>query len=445
MRLENPLRFPPRLGIIVTAPTPKKEKREGITMKKRPLSLILTLVMALTLAVPAFAEDKPEPPSRDFSQYLTGEPLKKEELTLGGRPFYEVPLEEAISIIPVLDGTGTHTYVPEVPKRELTEYNSHLVGATTYGSAWNYRIVARQLTGTKTLYSLDYNGGDAVTGKLTRFETEIREIATGDDMAAVLEKLGVSAAGAALVADELSGNQTNFNLNTGETFGSSHDNYHTERPSDAASDMPLVLYRVDNVELRLFFLGGKLADVNMRLIEADDPQPAPAFTDVDEGAYYEDAVKWAVAHEPAVTNGTSDTTFEPETTCTQMQILTFLYRAAQDKGTASADDMALALDWAKQKGIVGEDFDGSKECTRATAMSYIWQAFDKPEADKSEFKDVDAEADYAAAVDWAVANGVTNGTDMEAGEFSPDETCTRGQIVTFLHRAYVEAARLPAG
>ena len=52
------------------------------------------------------------------------------------------------------------------------------------------------------------------------------------------------------------------------------------------------------------------------------------------------------------------------------------------------------------------------------------------------------DAAYAAAVDWAVANGVTNGTDLEAGEFSPEDTCTRGQIVTFLHRAYVEEARL---
>ena len=96
------------------------------------------------------------------------------------------------------------------------------------------------------------------------------------------------------------------------------------------------------------------------------------------------------------------------------------------------------------KGIIGEDFDENKDCTRATAVSYIWQAFDKPEAYKSEFKDVAEDADYAAAVDWAVANGITNGTDLEAGEFSPDDTCTRGQIVTFLHRAYVEEARLNA-
>ena len=62
----------------------------------------------------------------------------------------------------------------------------------------------------------------------------------------------------------------------------------------------------------------------------------------------------------------------------------------------------------------------------------------------TEFTDVPAGAAYAKAVDWAVTNGVTNGTDLEAGEFSPEDTCTRGQIVTFLHRAYVEEARLTA-
>lgn len=188
--------------------------------------------------------------------------------------------------------------------------------------------------------------------------------------------------------------------------------------------------------------------------DPDDKPAAPEFADVEEGAYYEDAVKWAVAHEPVITNGTSETTFEPETTCTQVQILTFLYRAAGEpeaKGELPVDiegknvDYAKnALCWAAEKKMIDETFDVEADCTRATAVSYIWQAFDKPEADKSEFKDVDAEADYAAAVDWAVANGITNGTDMEAGEFSPDDTCTRGQIVTFLHRAYVEEARLNA-
>ena len=188
--------------------------------------------------------------------------------------------------------------------------------------------------------------------------------------------------------------------------------------------------------------------------EDKDPEPsestdpvtpaAPEFTDVPDTAFCAAAVKWAV--EKKITNGTEPTKFEPETTCSQIQILTFLYRAVQsaedpDFVPASTDLIAAAL-WAKEKGMIDETFENNADCTRATAVSYIWQAFDKPDADKSEFKDVDAEAAYAAAVDWAVANGITNGTNMEAGEFSPDDTCTRGQIVTFLHRAYVEEARL---
>ena len=186
----------------------------------------------------------------------------------------------------------------------------------------------------------------------------------------------------------------------------------------------------------------------------EDPEPtAPAFTDVEEGAYYEDAVKWALAHEPAVTNGTSETTFEPDTTCTEVQILTFLYRAAGEPETEgklpvdiegkNLDYAENALRWANDLGMVDPGtFDPGKSCTRAQAVYFIWMAFGQKEADKSEFKDVAEDAAYAAAVDWAVANGITNGTDLEAGEFSPEDTCTRGQIVTFLHRAYVEEARL---
>ena len=188
--------------------------------------------------------------------------------------------------------------------------------------------------------------------------------------------------------------------------------------------------------------------------DPDDKPAAPAFTDVEEGEYYVDAVKWAVAHEPVITNGTSDTTFEPGITCTQVQILTFLYRAAGEPESETelpvdiegknVDYAKGALCWAAEKGMIDETFDVAADCTRATAVSYIWQAFDKPEADKSEFKDVDAEAAYAAAVDWAVANGVTNGDNAAQTEFSPDKVCTRGHIVTFLHRAYVPEARLTA-
>lgn len=166
--------------------------------------------------------------------------------------------------------------------------------------------------------------------------------------------------------------------------------------------------------------------------------PAVSFTDVPKGQYYAAAVSWAVAN--GITNGTgSGTTFSPDEKCSQIQILTFLYRAARGEGAASGADMDKAVSWAREKGMIDDAFDGSTPCTRATAMKYIWQALGKESVAGDGFSDVPADADYAAAVSWGVANGVTNGY---GDTFRPGETCTRGQIVTFLHRAYVPEAAL---
>ena len=110
-----------------------------------------------------------------------------------------------------------------------------------------------------------------------------------------------------------------------------------------------------------------------------------SFTDVHASAYYAKAVAWAV--ENGITNGMTDTAFAPDATCTRGQSVTFLYRAL--KGTASGS---------------------------------------------TNFTDVPADAFYADAVSWAVANKVTDGTS--ATTFSPNADCTRAEIVTFLYRAY---------
>ncbi len=157
------------------------------------------------------------------------------------------------------------------------------------------------------------------------------------------------------------------------------------------------------------------------------------FTDVDTGKWVSDPVAWALMSD--ITNGTAEDKFSPEQNCTQAQILTFLYRAAREEQVeSSSEDMELAVQWAREKGIIDDNFDGSTPCTRATAVSYIWQTFDKPNAQASSFTDVPTDAPYGYAVDWAVEKGVTNGTSDTA--FSPDKVCSRGEIVTFLYRAY---------
>lgn len=159
----------------------------------------------------------------------------------------------------------------------------------------------------------------------------------------------------------------------------------------------------------------------------------PTFSDVKAGAYYADAVKWAIDKD--ITTGTSGNKFSPGEKCTHIQILTFLYRAAEQIKNPSGEDMEKAVTWAQEKGMLAADFNRTKPCTRAEAVSYIWHALGRHSAPASSFTDVPAGASYAQAVDWAVANGVTTGTDTVKNTFSPNDTCTRGQIVTFLHRA----------
>lgn len=164
------------------------------------------------------------------------------------------------------------------------------------------------------------------------------------------------------------------------------------------------------------------------------------FSDVSDAAYYAGPVKWAVSK--GITNGTGATTFSPEEKCTQAQILTFLWRAAGKPATGGGarpdwvpEAYQEAVFWAASEHMLNiAAFDPDKPCTRSTAVSYIWQAMGRPAPQMvAQFSDVSSSASYAQAVSWAVGAGVTNGTS--AATFSPNDTCTRGQIVTFLHRA----------
>lgn len=190
--------------------------------------------------------------------------------------------------------------------------------------------------------------------------------------------------------------------------------------------------------------GGKdtAAAVNNKTETADNNQAASAFTDVKPDAYYANAVKWAV--DKKITTGTAATAFSPDETCTRAQILTFLWRAvgspksdAENPFTdvAKTDYFYDAAIWASEKGMIdGSIFSGDTPCTRSSTVTYMWKNAGAPGTSASAaFTDVAGNAGYAQAVAWAVENGVTSGTSKTT--FSPDEICSRGQIVTFLHRA----------
>ena len=174
--------------------------------------------------------------------------------------------------------------------------------------------------------------------------------------------------------------------------------------------------------------------------------PTVSFDDVPASAYYFDAVKWA--QEKGITNGKANGLFGSNDPCTRGQIVTFLWRAAGSpapKGTAKVPTDVLpgsycydAVAWAIENGITNGFADGTfgvdNTCTRGQSVTFLYRAMGSAPTTTNGFTDVAANAFCADAVAWAVENGVTNGTT--ASTFSPSNGCTRAQIVTFLFRAY---------
>lgn len=167
-------------------------------------------------------------------------------------------------------------------------------------------------------------------------------------------------------------------------------------------------------------------------------EAAPKFTDVAADSPFAAAIDWAVAG--GITLGTTETTFGPGNTCSISNILTFLWRANGKPGAAEGvSDRDSAAKWAVEQKLIAEDQDVSAPCTRVMAVGFMWGVAGKPEVEAElSFTDVDKDADYAGAVAWAVDQKITSGTSETT--FSPDNTCTRGQIVTFLFRAANAAA-----
>ena len=169
------------------------------------------------------------------------------------------------------------------------------------------------------------------------------------------------------------------------------------------------------------------------------------FYDVPNDAYFYEAVKWAV--DKGITNGLSDTMFGPYESCTRAQIVTFLWRAAgspEPKTASSFTDVpanayyAKAVAWAVENGITNgmteTTFAPDATCTRGQSVTFLYRALKGTASGSANFTEVKSDAFYADAINWAVANNVTNGTSNTT--FSPNADCTRAEIVTFLYRAY---------
>lgn len=194
-----------------------------------------------------------------------------------------------------------------------------------------------------------------------------------------------------------------------------------------------------------FTMPGSKVEVKATFME--DNSVLNFFYDVPNGAYFYEAVKWAVKN--GITTGVGNDLFAPEQPCTRAQIVTFLWRAAgspEPKGTAagmtdvvSGSYYEKAVAWAIENGITtgttATTFSPDATCTRGQSVTFLHRALKgTAPTTVNGFTDVAADAFYADAVAWAVESGVTNGTTDST--FSPNNGCTRAQIVTFLYRAY---------
>ena len=185
--------------------------------------------------------------------------------------------------------------------------------------------------------------------------------------------------------------------------------------------------------------------IEVIFMKANGNPQTGVFVDVATGSYYEDAVDWAV--ENGITKGTDDTHFSPDGICTRAQAVTFLWRAA---GSPEPETRAMpftdvpvgsyyydAVLWAVENGITkgtsDTTFSPNMTCSRAQIVTFLWRSEKSPAAGTANpFADVKSTAYYADAVLWAVKENITKGTTNTT--FSPDADCTRAQIVTFLWR-----------
>ena len=191
-------------------------------------------------------------------------------------------------------------------------------------------------------------------------------------------------------------------------------------------------------------------DVSVEATFMEDNTMLNYFVDVTAEDYYYDAVLWAAGK--SITSGVDAVHFDPNGTCTRAQVVTFLWRAAGCPEVETGDTFTdvvkgshyeKAVAWAVAEEITSGTskaaFSPDAECTRAQIVTFLWRTAGSPailnmtaSGPANPFSDIDAADYYYDAVLWAVGQGITEGTT--AATFSPNNTCTRDQIVTFLYR-----------
>ena len=195
-----------------------------------------------------------------------------------------------------------------------------------------------------------------------------------------------------------------------------------------------------------FTMPASKVEVNATFVKEVETSP---FGDVSTSAYYYKAVKWA--QKKGITGGIGNGLFGPNQPCTRAQIVTFLWRAAGSPVVNYAMNMsdvpegsyyAEAVRWALSEGITTgtteNTFSPDSECTRAQAVAFLFRYAASEAVTLQElvsgFSDADSVPGYALpAMNWALAEEIVQGN---GSKLMPNDSCTRAQIVTFLFRAY---------
>ena len=240
-------------------------------------------------------------------------------------------------------------------------------------------------------------------------------------------------------------NQKLTSLPSASRSGSySFDGWYTEKSGGTKITKDTVFSANTTVYAHWTYTGGYTPPVRPRPAE-DVPAKYPGFVDAPAGSYFYEAVMWAV--ENGVTTGASASRFDPNGICTRAQTVTFLWRAAGSPkpetrtmpfadvpaGSYYYDAVLWAVENGITKGTSDTRFSPDDTCTRAQIVTFLWRSEKSPAAGTANpFADVKSTAYYADAVLWAVKENITKGTTSTT--FSPNADCTRAQIVTFLWR-----------
>ena len=172
------------------------------------------------------------------------------------------------------------------------------------------------------------------------------------------------------------------------------------------------------------------------------------FTDVSADSPFHDAILWAYSHDPQITTGTSATEFSPGKACTRGQVVTFLWRAAGKpepastsnpfRDVSSSSSFYKAILWAAEQGITSGTsagtFSPNETCTRGQVVTFLWRYEGRPEPSSlnNPFTDVSSGSSFFKAILWAAEQGITTGKTPTT--FNPTGECTRAHVVTFLYR-----------